>query len=130
MILYSCDNNEVAIVIDQSQKAKIVSLPMELMVRSSIHSEELFDQLHNDLKDTVYLHLNYDSVLLGKKINTTGLDIRAVIVFKGIDQKEEKLFIQSNGPVMYKGGIYAGSEQIHSLISRIDSSRVANGVPN
>lgn len=126
LIFISCQDNNQQIKFDSESSLRVTSLPFDLLVRTAIDTEEKFDRFQMDFRDSFVLNIANSYLYLGEKLpKVMSIDIRARMVFTEENGKEEKLFIQGTGPVMYKGNVYSGSEQVELLVQRIDSARTA-----
>ncbi len=126
LIFTSCQDDNQQIKFDSESNLRVTSLPFDLLVRTAIDTEEKFDKFQTHFRDSFVLNIANSYLYLGEKQPTVmSIDIRARLVFTEENGKEEKLFIQGNGPVMYKVNVYSGSEQVELLVQQIDSARTA-----
>ena len=124
--LHSC-SNQLEVFLQDASQVEFISLPLRLNVLTAIDTEERFDRYNPNIKDTIYLPAKEVGFLLGNRLKGIGsIDIRIKATIVDRTGIQKKVFISRTGTLIFDGQIYEGSEQIRSLIKKVDSLRFDN----
>lgn len=87
-----------------------VIIPNNLLLRRGVYNETDFDNMPNNIKDTVQFKMEKSFIELGEELlSYKRIDIRTKVALTKDNGEKEKLFIDGNGIMLYQNKFFKGS---------------------